>query len=167
MSIPLTANGRKVGRPRKWESVEELEAGIDAYFAECQGREKPPTITGLALHLGTNLQTLLDYQGVNPDRPEFADPAFADAIKRAKTRCALPLEERLAEGQGHPAGAIFLLKNHGFRDTQDVAHTHSLVVLGQPGNTLEPPAIEADVIGEIPALSPVENDRAGEGVRNR
>ena len=85
------------GAPRKWKSVKAMQEAIDAYFKECEcdlfigddGRgerdkygmpiiinAKPPTITGLALALGsTGRQALRDYQA----RPEFADTVRAQS----------------------------------------------------------------------------------------
>ena len=62
-----------VGRPLKYESVEELQKLIDDYFTNTPFDEW--TITGLALALGTYRQTLINYEG---------KPEFMDTIKRAK-----------------------------------------------------------------------------------
>lgn len=108
-----------VGRPLKFQSVEELESAIDAYFAS---DPKPITITGLALALDTSRETLIDYQG----RPEYSD-----AVKRAKMRCEHYAEKMLFTGRNGAAGPIFALKNYGWRDHQDVN------LGGQQGNPVE------------------------------
>ncbi len=123
----MTEN-RKRGRPPKWESPEQLQALIDAYFESCwtektitTGRGKsrktvtervqihPYTITGLALALDTSRETLCDYTEKD---------GFSDAIKRAKLRCQNYAEQFLFSGKT-PVGAIFNLKNnYGWQDTQ-------------------------------------------------
>ena len=91
------------GRPRKYQSVEQLQAAIDSYF---ESTEKV-TITGLALHLGFNSrQALINYEGYSEE--------FHDAIKRAKSMVEVYYEERLVGG--HAAGSIFALKNFGWSD---------------------------------------------------
>jgi len=48
------------GRPRKYQSVEQLQTAIDSYF---ESTEKL-TVTGLALHLGFNSrQALVNNEG--------------------------------------------------------------------------------------------------------
>lgn len=103
----------KTGRPLKYNTAEELDAAIDAYFAERTEDKLPPTISGLALYLGfADRQSLYDYKG----REEFSC-----IIKKAITKI-----EDFAEGMlfsGLPAtGAIFWLKNHKWTDktVQDV-----------------------------------------------
>ena len=82
------------GRPRKYQSVEQLQTAIDSYF---ESTEKV-TITGLALHLGFNSrQALSNYEGYSEE--------FHDAIKRAKSRVEMYYEEHLVESNA--AGAIF------------------------------------------------------------
>lgn len=97
------------GRPLKFQSVDDLQAKIDAFFGECDASKEPYTITGLALALGTSRQCLINYE----DRPEFFD-----AIKTAKDRVENYAEKRLFTGQ--PTGPIFALKNFGWKDSQNV-----------------------------------------------
>lgn len=121
-----------VGRPLKFNSVEELQEKIDSYFNECDPHIKeyetlvfdskakkettekrnhftkqiPYTITGLAVHLDTSRETLLDYE----DKEEYSD-----TIKRAKDRIHAFAELRLFEN--NPTGVIFNLKNNfGWKD---------------------------------------------------
>lgn len=124
----------KVGRPPMYNTAEEMQGIIDAYFEECKGKiltdddgnvvrdkyympviinAKPPTITGLALALGfTSRQALLNYQ---------AKDEFVDTITRAKSRVECYAEERLYDKEG-ANGAKFNLANNfvGWKDKQDV-----------------------------------------------
>lgn len=124
----------KVGRPPKYNSKEEIQEKIDAYFKECAGTvltdkdgmpmldkygmpiivgAKPLTITGLAIALGFNSrQTLLNYQ----DKEEFMD-----TITRAKAIVEQYAEERLFDKDG-ANGAKFSLANNfeGWKEKQQI-----------------------------------------------
>ena len=111
------------GRPRKYETVEELEQLIEEYFELSEGeplldaegapvtykgqvvmvKGYHPTVTGLALHLGLrSRQAVLNYQG----RPEFND-----AITRAKLKIEDYANQRLFDKDG-VQGAKFTLTNN-------------------------------------------------------
>lgn len=97
------------GRPRKWDSVEDMQKAIDAYFQE---NDPPYTVTGLALALDLTRKGLLDYQ----QREEFGD-----TIEKAKAFIEQCTEERMLAGKGWGPGHIFSLKhNYGWRDQHDV-----------------------------------------------
>ena len=100
------------GRPLKFESPEILQVMIDEYFAKCDAEQTPYLITGLALHLDTDRQTLINYEG----RPEFFD-----TVKRAKLRVEADYERSLR--QRGSAGDIFGLKNFGWADKTEHEHT--------------------------------------------
>lgn len=102
---------KKVGRPLKYQTVEELERLVQQYFIDCDANEKPYTISGLALALNMSRQDLLNYQ---------AKAEFVDTIKTAKQRCENYAEEQLFRS-GNVAGVIFNLKNnYGYKDKQEV-----------------------------------------------
>lgn len=99
------------GRPLKYKSVEELQLLIDNYFKECNDKEKPYTITGLALALDTTRQGLINYE--NKDD-------YYDTIKKAKLKVEGYAEEQLFKG-GNTAGVIFSLKNnYNWVDKQEI-----------------------------------------------
>jgi hypothetical protein len=117
---------KMAGRPLKFKSVKKLQAKIDDYFESCyetvviknkQGKpmlnedgtkqmvkrlNRPFTITGLAIHLDTTRETLLDYE-------EKAE--FSDTIKKAKLRIENFAEEQLFTSR-NTAGVIFNLVNN-------------------------------------------------------
>lgn len=123
-----------VGRPPMYNTAEEMQEKIDAYFEDCKGRilyddegmpfrdkygmpiivdVKPLTITGLALALGfASRQALLNYQ---------AKEEFHDTITRAKARVEQYAEERLYDKDG-ANGAKFSLANNfeGWREKQQI-----------------------------------------------
>jgi len=117
------------GRPRLYNSVDELSKLIDAYFETCDKGETvdvydkkeetvktvtrriPYTITGLGLALGMSRTDIINYQ----NRDEFFH-----TIKTAKEKCENYAELRLMSGDMQAAGPIFALKNYGWADKQDL-----------------------------------------------
>ena len=140
MAAKREKNRNPVGRPMKFQSVEELERKIEEYFDSCYeevwykekdeqtGGERwvpvydrygeikkqlarPFTITGLALHLGTTRRTLLDYEERNDE--------FSHTIKKAKLRIENFYEEQLSINK-NTAGIIFnMVNNYGWVNRQD------------------------------------------------
>ena len=136
------------GRPLKFETPEDLQRKINAYFKKCDphviyvkrleyplkensrgnmvrdleaepelvkrktiSEQIPYTVTGLALHLGTSRETLLNYEERD---------GFFDAIKEAKLKCENFAEMQLYSGK-NVAGSIFNLKNnYGWKDTKQL-----------------------------------------------
>lgn len=124
----------KVGCPPMYKTPEEMQKKIDAYFESCKGeyitdddgnlmtdkygnpvktKERPLTITGLALAIGfTSRQALLNYEG---------KPEFVDTIKKAKAIVEQYAEERLFDKDG-VNGAKFNLSNNfkGWSERQQI-----------------------------------------------
>lgn len=117
------------GRPRTYESEQELQNTIDDYFIFVKGQKistvdnngniiekwerepEPTTITGLALYLGfESRQSIYDYE---------KSGQFSYIVKRARMRVECEYEKRLSTTQA-PAGAIFALKNMGWADRQEL-----------------------------------------------
>lgn len=98
--------GEHVGKPPKFDNVEDLSERIEQYFRECEEEKKRPTIIGLSLALDMARKTLLEYE---------KNDEFSNTIKRAKARVAQVWEDRLFDSGA--TGAIFWLKNNaGWRD---------------------------------------------------
>lgn len=100
-----------IGRPFKIKTVEELEDRINQYFEDCRLNNRPLTVTGFCLALDTTRETIREYE---------ARPDFVDSIKKAKEIVANYAEEQCLLAR-NPAGAIFIAKNHGFIDKQQVS----------------------------------------------
>ena len=96
----------QVGRPLKFQSVEELESKIDAYFNKTPIEDW--TITGLAIALDTFRSTLCDYE----DKDEYYY-----TIKKAKQAVEHSYEIDLKK-HGR-TGTIFALKNFDWKDKQE------------------------------------------------
>mgnify|MGYP001603380990 CR=1 FL=1 len=112
------------GQPKKFEDVEELEGLIVQYFQSLEKEDNegkvyylPATITGLALALGfCSRQSVYDYE---------KDDRFSYIIKKARLMVENGYEKSLFSK--HSTGAIFALKNMGWRDKQEVDNTHAFV----------------------------------------
>ena len=117
------------GRPLKYKTTEDLEKHIQDYFDKCvpefvkdeNGKAltdskghpvinfNPPTLTGLALHLGfESRQSVYDYENRKDE--------FSYTIKRARLLCEHWTEKALLSGNVAPAAGIFVLKNYGWKD---------------------------------------------------
>lgn len=135
------------GRPLKFKTVEELQKRIEEYFNSCWTQKvdmfgnklyakekggkknqkkpimiqnKPYTITGLAVSIGTSRKVLLSYEAKN---------RFSNTIKRAKEMCHAYAEESLFIGK-NPSGAIFNLKNnYNWKDKTEVEHKSKIIIL--------------------------------------
>ncbi len=93
-----------IGRPLKFQSVEELQKKIEEYFSVCPKEEW--TITGLAMALDTTRQTLCNYEDGRPE--------YLDTIKKAKLKVENGYEIDLKK-HGR-TGTIFALKNFDWKD---------------------------------------------------
>jgi hypothetical protein len=103
------------GQPPYYDSPEKLQTAIESYFNET---DCPNTITGLAYYLGfADRQSLNDYQ----EKPEYSF-----IIKRARSRVEMAYEAKLS-GQ-NVTGAIFALKNMGWKDKQEIEQSGGLTV---------------------------------------
>lgn len=111
------------GRPRKFETVEELQDQIDKYFKDCDKEGKPYIIGGLALFLGTSRKVLLDYESKYDFKNMSAKlkSQFSATIIIAKQRIENYNVESLYNKDRPTAGIVFVLKNgFGWKDTTDV-----------------------------------------------
>ena len=117
-----------------FKTAEELQAKVDEYFisgrnvrtiVEGRGASQKTskvalvTITGLTLYLGFCC------------RDSFYDmeklPKFTHTIKTARSRVENYYEE-LAQVNSNPAGAIFALKNMGWKDKVETEHSGGVIL---------------------------------------
>jgi hypothetical protein len=99
-----------VGRPRKFETVEDLYEKANHYFFTCKNNNSPLTVTGLCNALGTFRDVLNDYED-----GKYGDE-FGECVKHLKQIVEQGYEERLHGPNA--TGAIFALKNFGWKDLQ-------------------------------------------------
>lgn len=117
------------GRPAHFETEKELQWKIEEYFIYIKGQKKTTktgkvsrewlrypenaTVTGLALHLGfESRQSFYDYE---------KNKQFSYTIKKARLRIEAAYEQELLSKNA--TGAIFALKNFGWRDKQEMEHS--------------------------------------------
>ena len=100
-----------MARPKIYTSVKEMKKDIEIYFAECDEKEKPYTMSGLAYALDMDRKSLLNYS---------KDEKFFPTIKKAKQKIEQQLEENLYR-LGNNSGIIFNLKNnYGWQDKTEM-----------------------------------------------
>lgn len=111
------------GRPALFNSPDDLRVAIDEYFAN----NKYATITGLALYLGfCDRQSLYDYE---------KKPEYSCMIKEARLRVESCYEATLYTK--NPTGAIFALKNMGWKDKQETEHSGTMGITWNEQKTYE------------------------------
>lgn len=98
-----------------YEDPEVMQTVIDLYFKETAN----PTISDLSLHLGFS------------DRYSFYDyekkPEFTHTIKKARAKITAWYEQNVFE---NAAGSIFMLKNLGYSDKQQLEVKSDLKITG-------------------------------------
>lgn len=122
----------RANKPLKFKSPEELEERIQEYYEWAKDNNKHITMSGLAWYLGTNRQTLLNYENCLEDDwlksvPDDVKVLYVDSIKRAKQRIEMEYEEGLFN-KNSAVGAIFTLKNnYKWVDKQEVEQTNKTI----------------------------------------
>lgn len=102
----------KVGRPLKFKSNEELQEKINQYFKDMTEEGRPLTLSGMAVYLECDRQTILNYSKKDE---------YFGTIKKAKQIVEAYAEEKLISTSGIAAGIIFSLKNNfGWEDRREV-----------------------------------------------
>lgn len=127
----------KGGRPRKFETPEQMQESIEAYFQKCDSSTaftivgkgesqrveeipspNPYTIEGLCNALGMTRQSLLNYS----EKDEYFD-----IIKDAKAKVLENLSVRALRGTNHATVSIFMMKNnYGYTDKHETEHSGSI-----------------------------------------
>jgi hypothetical protein len=108
--------GKALGRPAKYTSAEDMQRDIDKYYRDCEKRNVPYTVAGLAVALDMDRASLVNYSNKE---------AFFDTIKKARQKIEASAAERL-EKQPNCTGIIFSLKNNfGWVDRQEIKEEHS------------------------------------------
>lgn len=105
----------------KWPKIDVSDADavnrrVDEYVDFCESHNAVPTLSGLALVLGTDRRTLWRWE-----TGELRSSAHRDAIKRAHAMIEESINRLLMEGKMNPAAGIFMLKNwYGYKDNVDI-----------------------------------------------
>ena len=102
--------------------ADAIQGKIDAYFDDCTDKEKRPTYCGLALALGySTRQQVWEHSRL--------EEAISVPIKKALLRIEDAYEQALSSNAC--TGAIFALKNRGWKDKNETEIT------GKDGGILE------------------------------
>lgn len=109
---------RKIGRPLKIESPEQMEKILNEYFSTTE--ENKLTITGLCLALDIDKSTFYDYE----KREEYKN-----IVRKARMIVENSYEMSLRENGR--TGDIFALKNFGWRDKMEVENNNELTKLDE------------------------------------
>lgn len=96
----------RVGRPRIFETPEQMQEAINEYFADRENRGLSFTIESLAVALGMSRNTLMTYE----KEPTHAE--FNDTIKIAKDIVLSDLVDKSMSRDWSTAGCLFNLKNN-------------------------------------------------------
>lgn len=117
---------------QKFKTPEELKAAIQSYFETAPF----PTITGLAYYLGfASRQSFYDYEN---------NEEYSYTIKRARLFMESVYEQGLQEGKS-VAGAIFALKNFGWKDKQEIEQSGGIKIqFADPGDYIYPSQDQGD-----------------------
>lgn len=120
------------GRPRKFESPEDIDAQAKAYFVWCDSQDppRPYTITGLAEELGTFRDVLIDYESGAYDTET---EKYSNAVKRAKAKVERYAEEHVYT---QTAGACFHLTNLSRTSKNPWKNAQHQEVTGKDGSDL-------------------------------
>jgi len=106
------------GRLRKFTSANEMfDVGL-RYIEDRISKEQHLTITGLYIALGIVKSTFLEYES---GRYDDDINVFSDLLKELKQRIEDYAENRLFGN--NPTGAIFALKNYGWKDKTETELT--------------------------------------------
>jgi hypothetical protein len=101
-----------MGRPRIYQTPEELDELVDAYLQYCKDEKKKPSTTGAAIFLGfSDKCSLYDYEKRD---------GFSHSIKRLLLHVENGHEENLYGNS--VTGSIFALKNMGWKDKVENIH---------------------------------------------
>lgn len=134
-----------MSKPFKFTNPDDLEAKVNAYFEHCKLSEKEyslkngdikirkefPTMTGLAVWLHCNRETLYSY--INGDEKtgisEEAQTAITNTLSHARNRIALELSQASMAGDADSRIASLLLNAMG-ETTPEVNATINVVIQG-------------------------------------
>jgi len=103
------------GRPARFDDPEKLQEAVDAYFDFCGETGENYTLTGLALFLGYETRQSIY------DQEERGDE-FSYIIKKARLKVENNYELTLFTK--NCTGAIFALKNMGWKDKSEIDNNH-------------------------------------------
>ena len=139
----------KGGRPRKYETVEDLQEGIKKYLVyiaekNAAGVALIPDVEGLALFLGVSRSTLYEWQNSRPGE-------YSDTIKRTLNAIAAAKKQLALMGKIPPlVFATDFNNNHGYTQQQNIEITAA--------RKLEQLPTREDIIKRLPQNTDIDED---------
>ena len=139
----------KGGRPRKYETIEELQEGIKKYLVyiaekNAAGVALIPDVEGLALFLGVSRSTLYEWQNSRPGE-------FSDTLKRTLNAIAAAKKQLALMGKIPPlVFATDFNNNHGYTQQQNIEITAA--------RKLEQLPTREDIIKRLPQNADIDED---------
>lgn len=130
----MSEEKRIIGRPKLYNTAEEMQEKIDEYFLSCLRpmydkngvpvrnpitgeyyleQYRPFTMSGLANALDMSRQSLLNYS---------KEEEFFDTIERARRKVEIYTEEKLFEKETCNGSKFSLSNNFGWADKQEIEH---------------------------------------------
>lgn len=103
----------KKGKPLILKTPEECQIAINKYFQKCENAGRYPCFAQLAYELGIDRRTIYNYEKRD---------AYFHIIKNARSYIIAKLEEKLINTNQNCTGAIFIAKQYGYRDKQEIEH---------------------------------------------
>lgn len=107
-----------IGRPRIFETPEDMRIAIQEYFDKTPPEEW--MVTGLALVIGTSKDVFADYA---------KREGYAEIVRQARSIVEHAYEKRLIK-HGR-SGDIFALKNFDWKDKTEVHQSHTYTQMGR------------------------------------
>lgn len=106
-----------MGRPRLYTDPQLFSDKVDDYFADCEVRERKPTLAGLCVFMGFyDKDSFVHYQNYGPD--------FSRTVSRAKLLMEDDRHQLLLSKDKFTPGVAFDLKNnHGWKDKTETELT--------------------------------------------
>lgn len=110
-----TQQKKSVGRPKAFNSPDELDKLIDKYKIHCEETNDIFTLIGLCVFIGINKDTLTEYSKMD---------GYSVTHKKALSLAEQALVNGSLTGKYNAAVSIFMLKNnHGYKDKQETEHS--------------------------------------------
>lgn len=106
----------KAGQPRLFPSEKYILDKWEEYKQYISTNDKPVTWAGMAYFLGCDRRTLYNYRN---------NEEYFPAIKTIQEWICMETEENCIN---RGSGAIFIAKNYGYTDTQQIEHSGSMPV---------------------------------------
>lgn len=111
------------GRPKIFKDEQEIHDKVTKYKEYLLEHNKPATMAGLAYFLDIDRHTLYNYS---------KEETFFHAIKKYRDWITMGIEELcIDKGNG---GTVFLAKNYGYTDKQEIEMSGQLVIFGGEDN---------------------------------